>query len=369
MEYPYFKKQFSLVPYQDKLSIGSTPGIALEIEDPNQLVYKILIYCDGESTVEQIAEKIEKEYPEVTYSDVNDVINTVSSYPYIMEDHKLQRSSNLSNVQIERHSRNMNFLSNFDPDGTTKYDKMEAIINSKVLVIGLGGVGSSVILNLAALGVSKIVGVDFDKVDLSNLNRQLLYDEADVGSYKADSSKRRINQFNSEVDFETLNQKIESSRDVKELIVKYDIDFIFCAADQPSIWIYKWINQACIETLTPWIYGGNSEATSYFQTILPGETSCFQCREDNLIESSKEGTDKYFSVLNNGYATQNNCLAATSGCLTAFMIFDFIRVIADFDKPRGINKLFTIDYRDYTISHIEQEFNQHCSCHLVKQTI
>lgn len=362
MKFPYFKKQLSLIPYGEKLSIGATPDFALEVTDQSGLVYDILCNCNGRNTIEDIFNKLKSKYNELDFEEVDDIIGRLSDYPIVLEDYALTIESSLTSREIERHSRTMNFLSNFDPFGKEKVNYMKRIIDSSVLIIGLGGVGSSLAMNLAALGVQKLYGVDFDKVDLSNLNRQLLYSEADVGSLKTEAAKKRLDMFDSSIQFNTFQLEIKCAEDVEKLIKQYNIDFVFCAADQPSIWIYKWINEACHRTKTAWIYGGNSEASSYFQTIIPRETSCFNCRELNLKQFSSEGYFKYSEVQKNGYATQNNCLAATSSCITSFMIFDFIRYITKFESPRVINQLFTLDYRDYRISYLPVEKNKLCNC-------
>ncbi|WP_173306448.1 ThiF family adenylyltransferase [Streptococcus sp. k-628] len=362
MRKPYFKKQLALIPYENKLSIGSTPGFALEISDDDHLVYNILKLCDGFHSEEDIADLLSVDFPTITIREVSEILSELENYPVVLEDFELTLNSELTPNQIERHSRTMNFLSNFDASGNHKIDYMKKIIDSNVLVIGLGGVGSSLVMNLSALGVGTIIGVDFDSVDLSNLNRQILYNESDIGKLKSECATNKISEFDSSIKFITYQLKVTSPADVEKLINDHEIDFVFCAADQPSIWIYKWINEACFKTGVAWLYGGNSEASSYFQTIIPEESSCFNCRELNLKMKSSEGFVKYNEVLKNGYATQNNCLAATSSCITSFMIFDFIRFITDIEKPRVLNKILTIDYRDYDISYESIETNQDCFC-------
>lgn len=255
MQLPYFKKQLSLVPYMGKLSVGSTPNIALEIDDPDQLVYNILKLCTGSNTYDDIYVELKNNcrYYNLSKEDVVNIIDTIASYPHILEDYNNTLNSDFSNAEIERHSRTMNFLSNFDSSGDHKVNYMKALTNSNVLIIGLGGVGSSLVLSLSALGVKHIVGIDFDKVELSNLNRQLLYSETDIGKLKSEAATKIINNFDKSIDFKTYQLQISSSREVEELILENNIDFVFCAADHPPIRIYKWVNTACLNTKTPWI--------------------------------------------------------------------------------------------------------------------
>lgn len=362
MKYPLIRKHLMMVPFGQKLSIGNTPNTAIEIEDANGLIYSILSLCDGKSVVEEIHEKIVKDFETITLDDVKDIIKQVSEMPYIMDDANLASQSNLNEYQRERHSRNINFLSNFDSEGTMKFEYMEKIINTTVIVIGLGGVGSSIIYNLAALGVKKIIGIDFDIVDLTNLNRQILYREKHVGMKKTEAAAETVKEFNSDVEFIPVFKKLGGYKDILDIIKEHSADFVFCAADKPPLWIYRWANQACLETNTPWIYGGNSETTSYFQTITPFKSACYQCKEKFIYANFPEGVQKYESILDGGYDAQNNCLTASSSTLGSFMIFDFIRIISGMAKPLSINKLTFFDYKTYEIDREDVPIMETCDC-------
>ena len=106
---------------------------------------------------------------------------------------------------------------------------IKSLGDKTVLVIGLGGVGGTALEALARSGIRKFVLIDFDVVDVTNLNRQILYTKADVGRNKVDVAKERLLKINPNFEIETLNKKIEESTlDDVEL---GKIDFIVDAID------------------------------------------------------------------------------------------------------------------------------------------
>lgn len=370
MKFPRVRKHLKLIPFKNKISVGNTPRSAIEIEDESGLILKILSLCNGAYSDSEIHKLVIKDFSTVTLQDVRDVIQQVENVGYILEDAQFDNSSLVSDKLKERHSRTINFLSNFDKEGyEQKYIYMNKILNSNVLVIGLGGVGSSITYNLAALGVNRIIGLDFDRVDLTNLNRQILYKENDIGKFKVDAAKNTVNAFNSDTEFIPLNKELRSDNEIEKIIKKYNVDFVFCAADKPPLKIYEWINQACLNTNTPWIYGGNSEVTSYFQTIIPYKSACYECKKANYESwnDSEEAISKYNSASKNGYHAQNNCIAPSSSALASFMTFEFIKIITGCAQPLSLNKLSVFDYITYSFSF--EYFNRLKSCEACGSTI
>ncbi|WP_300411228.1 ThiF family adenylyltransferase [Lagierella sp.] len=205
------------------------------------------------------------------------------------------------------------------------------------------------------------MAVDFDLVDETNLNRQILYREKHIGVKKTEAAKDTVNEFNSNVDFIGLDRRINSVKDLEIIINLYKPNCLICAADKPPVKIYKWVNEACIKNNIPYIYGGNTETTAFFQTVIPHTSSCFECYEYHLENNfNKEGYAKYLSILKNSYSSENNCTAASSSALAAFMIFDFIRLIAEFEKPLSLNKRTFIDFKTDEIDSEYIPINKNC---------
>ena len=122
---------------------------------------------------------------------------------------------NLKKESLIRYSRQI-ILKNIGIIGQKK------IINSKVLIVGAGGLGCPVADLLARSGIGFLGVTDFDKISLSNIHRQTLYTSKDIGEYKVNVLKKKLNQINKEVKVKIYNQKADD-KNLKKIINKYDI--------------------------------------------------------------------------------------------------------------------------------------------------
>ena len=96
------------------------------------------------------------------------------------------------------------------------------ILSANVLIIGMGGLGCPLLTYLAASGVGKIGIVDFDKVEISNLNRQTLFNPNDIGKFKVNQAKKAINKINKKIKIITYKKKL-TSKNIKKILNKFDI--------------------------------------------------------------------------------------------------------------------------------------------------
>lgn len=144
---------------------------------------------------------------------------------------------------MNRYTRHIQ-LTGFGPE------KQEMLIHSKVLVVGAGGLGCPVLQNLVAMGVRKIGIVDRDKIELHNLHRQLLYTESDVGSYKTEVARQRLQAMNNSVEIEEFKEFLDNFN-AFDIFSKYDL--IIDGTDQMHTRFL--INDVCLVLDKPWIYG------------------------------------------------------------------------------------------------------------------
>ena len=123
-------------------------------------------------------------------------------------------SSKLSKNQLEKYSRQI-ILKNIGILGQKK------ILNSKVLIVGMGGLGCPVAEFLTRSGIGSIGIIDHDLVSLSNIHRQTLYDEKDLGKFKVKIAKKKLNNINSSTKIDTYNFKLDKKKFIK-IIKNYD---------------------------------------------------------------------------------------------------------------------------------------------------
>jgi bacteriocin biosynthesis cyclodehydratase domain-containing protein len=157
----------------------------------------------------------------------------------------------------------------------------ERLRDARVVVLGLGGLGSWAVYGLACAGVGEIDGVDGDDVELSNLNRQILYGEQDIGTAKAGAAASRLAAFNSASRFRGIARMLRSADDVEEVIA--GADFVIDAVDWPPHEIERWINTACFRLRIPYLTMSQfPPLVRIGPTYIPGVTGCWTCQEQDI---------------------------------------------------------------------------------------
>jgi adenylyltransferase/sulfurtransferase len=152
----------------------------------------------------------------------------------------------------------------------------QKLLDAKILVIGAGGLGSPILMYLAAAGVGTLGIVDFDEVDLSNLQRQILHTTSDVGMQKVLSSKEHLERLNSDVKVEIYQEKLDSSN-ARQLFRNYDL--VIDGSDNfPTRYL---VNDACVLENKPFVYGAISQfegQVSLFNVLTEkGKSPCYRC--------------------------------------------------------------------------------------------
>ncbi len=172
-----------------------------------------------------------------------------------------------SPIQSDRYSRQ----ARFSGIGAAGQERLRA---GRVLVVGCGALGTVAVDLLARAGVGHITVVDRDFVELSNLQRQLLFDEADAaaGTPKAVAAAAAVARINSEVEVRPVVADV--TPDNVERLVE-DAQVVLDGTDNFETRLL--LNDACVKRGVPWVYGGAIGSTGVSMTVLPGETPCFRC--------------------------------------------------------------------------------------------
>jgi adenylyltransferase/sulfurtransferase len=164
-----------------------------------------------------------------------------------------------------RYARQL-IMPHFGEEGQRKLSR------SHVLVAGVGGLGSLSSFYLTSLGVGNLTLVDCGFVQLSDLNRQILYNEMDVGLKKVDVACKKLSLLNSDVQIESIGAKI-TSKNVSGLMK--EVEIVIDGTDNFETRLL--INKACFEKKIPYVYGGIYGFKGKITTFLPGRTPCFEC--------------------------------------------------------------------------------------------
>jgi molybdopterin/thiamine biosynthesis adenylyltransferase len=187
----------------------------------------------------------------------------------------------LSDLQVERYSRHI-MLKVVGGKG------QERLLNGKILIVGVGGLGSPIALYLAAAGVGTIGIADADEVELSNLQRQIIHHTMDIGRGKVISAKEKMEAMNPDIKVNTYQKRINSGN-IKAIIEEYD--FIIDATDNFASKFL--INDACVLSGIPFSHGGVLQFDGQTITVKPGNSPCYRCifptpPPDNLIPTCSQ---------------------------------------------------------------------------------
>ena len=235
--------------------------------------------------------------------------------------------SDLKNEDLQRYSRQIML----DEIGFVGLEKLR---KAKVCVVGVGGIGNPVVTQLTAMGIGKLKIVDRDIIEISNLHRQHLYTEEDIGKVKVEAAKARLEKINSNVQIEALPNSV--TKYTAENIVK-GFDIVVDALD--SIDARYALNDACIKLNIPLIYAGALGMLGSICTIIPNKTACLRCifpalAEDDMPTCSTEGVHPSILYLVGG-----------------IQVSEVVKIILG-ERPTLENKLLYIDLNDLSLEKV-----------------
>jgi len=182
----------------------------------------------------------------------------------------------LSDSELLRYSRHL-LLEEVSEAGQHKLKQ------AKVLIIGMGGLGSPAALYLAAAGIGHLVLNDFDEIEVSNLQRQITYQSSDIGDSKVEITKQRLQQLNPDIKVRSINKQMPELQLSMELTMA---DLVLDCTDNMAT--RQMINKACVEAKVPLIVGAaiRLEGQLMFFDHSQADSPCYHC----LFPSSEEQT-------------------------------------------------------------------------------
>jgi bacteriocin biosynthesis cyclodehydratase domain-containing protein len=249
-------------------------GIAAEVEDATGAVWTLLESMDGTRSVDEIVHRIVHLHPEIPSH-----VARAGIYDFIesghVEDAAGPEPPELTARDKARYDRSLRYFRWVDlVPRATSWEPQARLLRSSVTVVGLGGSGGVAAMALAASGVGRLHCVDPDVVELSNLNRQILYTEEDLGRPKAEAAVTRLRRLNADISVTGADQHVSGIADLSALAENCDV--LLLAADDPAD-IRVWTNRACLGAGTPWVEAGYNGPLVGVGVFVPGDGACFEC--------------------------------------------------------------------------------------------
>ena len=243
----------------------------------------------------------------------------------------------LDNEYFERYKRHI-LIKNIGGQGQKKLG------NAKVLLVGLGGIGSTVLQHLAASGIGKIGLVDQDTVALSNLQRQTIYTYEDIGRKKVSVASNFVKRLNKNVDVTEYDFFLKANNSTK-IIAEYDV--VLDGTD--NIEARELINQHCLTQHKPLIFGGVSGWEGLVSLFIYQNSACFKC----IFTSSEERSD-FFDCSSEGV------LGVTTSLVGTLMVAETIKLICGTGQLLT-NKLLICDALNGVTEVLNTKKNKKCN--------
>jgi molybdopterin/thiamine biosynthesis adenylyltransferase len=250
-------------------------------------------------------------------------------------------------LTLERYSRQMRL----------KEWNQEKLSNSTVFIAGVGALGSIIALNLAMMGVGNLILCDFDTIELSNLARQVLFKNEDIGKLKVLTAKTALEQINPTIKITALNQKLET---IDQKIFE-QCDVIADGLD--TFEARRWLNSLCVTLKKPLVHGGMFGWMGNVQVVIPFKTPCLECHplipQERLQKPcTPPGEERKKIEKEQPEEKKIPTLATVSTIIAGIQSQEIIKLLLNSDKV--LTGYLFYDANSETLTNVELVLNQNC---------
>jgi bacteriocin biosynthesis cyclodehydratase domain-containing protein len=234
---------------------------------------------------------------------------------------EISSSAPLSAVEGERFSRQLGYLSELgDPN-----DVQRRLRAARIAILGCGGLGTWAVGALACVGIGGFVLIDDDAVELSNLNRQILYRHADVGASKVERTARWLAAFDPTIDVATRRERMAGPEPLAQALA--GCDALVVVADWPPYELMRWANSVCVALRMPFLTAAQQPPLLKIgPTYVPGRSACHACHETQ-VRSSFPLYDE-LAEHRRRHAPEAITLGPASGVIGALLALEVMHLLA-----------------------------------------
>ena len=268
--YPMIHQDKMIYKYEkDIIRIGTDDNDIIEIKDKGNKLLPLLNMLNGNYSVQNILS---------TFTWIN-----LKSLSLLIVKLIKAHSLSILNEPLNQLTNNNEFKNDFTyyySEGLNGQDIIHKIKNMKITIFGVGGGGSLLALQLANLGVKHIHLDDNDTTDKSNLHRQFLFKNDDVGKLKVDVVKEFLKSRNLNINITVSKKKISSVNSAVNEIEVNKANWVFCCMDEPPYIAQRIINRASYIKQIPSLYGFSSRDSCKMLMVNPNKSGCIDCLLD-----------------------------------------------------------------------------------------
>jgi molybdopterin/thiamine biosynthesis adenylyltransferase len=347
---PQLKHTSPIFVLDDVIYVGGY-GEATEIPDPEGSIRLLFDLLDGSRTVAELHEGVAARYPQVTLDEVRTAIDQFDKAGFL-QNGAVTAEGLFDEYEIARWERNFNFFGSYVSLDENKYECQRRLRDARIVLLGLGGLGSHILLDLAAMGAGHVRVSEFDRVELSNLNRQILYRDGDIGQAKIDLATARVQEFNPRIEIEKRPGRIESTEDVVRIVDGADV--VIAVADRPKMELAQWINAGCVRAGVPLVTGGLETQRAVYYTVIPGQSGCVECWRTQVYRVDPVSAGLLTEKRRRNIGGDNAAFCPLVTMTTGLLIGEVTRLITGIAPPAALGRMMELPFADFQLRECER---------------
>jgi bacteriocin biosynthesis cyclodehydratase domain-containing protein len=284
-------------------------------------------------TIDELAEELDRAGTPLALADLDRKLDDLRRSELLVE--RAAPRAPLDAHDRQRFDRQLPYFA--EPDAAQR-----RIMQATVVVLGCGGLGTWALGALASAGVRRFTLIDDDAVELSNLNRQILYTASDLGQPKVACAADWLRRFEPRAEVREVRRRVEGPGDLARELA--GADALVHAADWPPYEILRWADEACRAARVPYITAGQiPPVLKIGPTYVPGRSACFACHEHAL----RSEFPLYDELVRHrrAEAAAATTLGPASGVVGTLLAMEVMHLLAEDVRPATEGRALLIDMR------------------------
>jgi molybdopterin/thiamine biosynthesis adenylyltransferase len=324
-----------------ELMIMLEPHEVITLDDPEGQVGELLrLLSEGTQSLDVLTRRLQESFPDVTAAEVADCIDGLDSLRML---ERATTPAQLAQRQQERYFSNSVFFSHFATLSREREEFQRRLLDAHVVILGVGGLGSTVLMQLTGAGVGRFTLLDHDVVELRNFSRQFIFRRSDLGRSKVARAAEWVTEFDPATGVLAVDQRITCAGDIAALLPGTDV--LIGAIDTPPLEIAYWINTACVAAGVPHVRGGMSLQPQYY-SVDPGASACVECDRLVMLDEQAGPTSsgvRWRLMQRQVDNAPNPGVGPVAGLIGSAIAMEAIRYITGFTEPVAAGALHTFD--------------------------
>lgn len=330
----------------------NAPDIAVRSPDAAQRA--LLARLDGRMRAEEIAASVRAEGHALDPEDVTATLVQLEGAG-LLEDAAADEV--LDAGVRERFDRQLRYFGDATGAGATRAGLQARLQRASVLLLGVGGLGCWTAYALVSAGIGRLVVVDGDAVELSNLNRQILFGAGELGRPKASAAAERLRAYAPDTEVVAVDRHVAGPEDLPALVRGHDL--VLDLADTPVGQLQRWVDEACFAAGVPYATAGQMPPLARVGPLyVPGRTGCFACQEAAWREGYAlyDAVDRWRRVRPSPAAT----FGPACGLIGSVLANDAVNLLTGLAEPVALGRALLIDFN--TLERREEAVPRRAGC-------